>query len=52
MYASEAMLDEPEVAPEAPDRRVLVVDGDARSRREIGAACGQDGFEVLSAEHH
>src|SRR5947207_10363474 len=45
------MLDEAEavqeVAQEAPDRRVMVVDGDARARHEIGAVCGQDGFEVV-----
>jgi two-component system response regulator RegX3 len=49
MYASEGMLDELDNAPEALERRILVVDGDVRARREIGAACEQDGFQVVEA---
>jgi two-component system, OmpR family, response regulator VicR len=33
-----------------PTRQVLVVDGDAATRREIRAACEQDGYLVLEAE--
>jgi DNA-binding response OmpR family regulator len=30
-------------------RRVLIIDPDARARREIGEACRQDGFQVVEA---
>ncbi len=33
-----------------PSRRILVVDADAPSRREVKAACEQDGYQVLEAE--
>jgi DNA-binding response OmpR family regulator len=32
---------------ESPARRVLIVDPDSRLRAEIGAACRQDGFDVI-----
>jgi DNA-binding response OmpR family regulator len=32
-------------------RKVLVVDGDATTRREVRAACTQDGYQVLEAEN-
>jgi two-component system, OmpR family, alkaline phosphatase synthesis response regulator PhoP len=32
-------------------RKVLIVDPDATSRREIRAACAQDGYQVLEAEN-
>ena len=31
-------------------RKVLIVDGDAVTRREVRAACAQDGYQVLEAE--
>jgi DNA-binding response OmpR family regulator len=31
-------------------RKVLIVDGDAATRREVRAACAQDGYQVLEAE--
>jgi DNA-binding response OmpR family regulator len=31
-------------------RRILVIDGDAASRREIKAACEQDGYQIIEAE--
>jgi two-component system OmpR family response regulator/two-component system alkaline phosphatase synthesis response regulator PhoP len=31
-------------------RQILVVDGDAASRREVRSACEQDGYQVLEAE--
>jgi DNA-binding response OmpR family regulator len=34
-------------AADGPARRVLIVDPDSRLRAEIGAACQQDGFEVI-----
>jgi DNA-binding response OmpR family regulator len=33
-----------------PSRQILVVDADAPSRREVKAACEQDGYQVLEAE--
>jgi DNA-binding response OmpR family regulator len=32
-------------------RKVLIVDGDATTRREFRAACAQDGYQVLEAEN-
>ncbi len=32
-------------------RKVLIVDGDAATRREVRAACAQDGYQVLEAEN-
>src|SRR3981081_1444932 len=31
-------------------RQILVVDGDAATRREVRSACEQDGYQVLEAE--
>jgi DNA-binding response OmpR family regulator len=31
-------------------RKVLIVDGDAATRREVRTACAQDGYQVLEAE--
>ena len=31
-------------------RKILIVDGDANIRRDVGAACTQDGYQVLEAE--
>lgn len=31
-------------------RKVLIVDGDAATRREVRVACAQDGYQVLEAE--
>src|SRR5689334_12619741 len=31
-------------------RQILVVDGDAPTRREVKSACEQDGYHVLEAE--
>ena len=31
-------------------RKVLIVDGDAATRREVRAACAQDGYQVLEAD--
>jgi len=32
-------------------RKVLIVDGDAATRREVRAACTQDGYQVLEADN-
>jgi len=32
-------------------RKVLIVDPDATTRREVRAACVQDGYQVLEAEN-
>jgi DNA-binding response OmpR family regulator len=32
-------------------RKVLIVDGDTATRREVRAACAQDGYQVLEAEN-
>jgi DNA-binding response OmpR family regulator len=42
------MIREAEADADRP-RRVLIVDPDTRSRREIALACRQDGFEVVEA---
>src|SRR5205809_755278 len=31
-------------------RKVLIVDGDASTRREVRTACAQDGYQVLEAD--
>ena len=31
-------------------RKVLIVDGDAATRREVRTACGQDGYQVVEAD--
>ena len=43
------MIDRLEAGVEGVARRVLIVDPDSRLRAEIGAACRQDGFEVVEA---
>jgi len=43
------VIDRLEAAAEAPARRVLIVDPDSRLRADVGAACRQDGFEVVEA---
>ncbi|HSR24911.1 MAG TPA: response regulator transcription factor [Candidatus Eisenbacteria bacterium] len=43
------MIDRLEAGVEGVARRVLIVDPDSRLRAEIGAACRQDGFDVLEA---
>ena len=32
-------------------RKVLIVDADASTRREVRSACAQDGYQVLEAEN-
>ena len=32
-------------------RKVLIVDGDSATRRDIRSACAQDGYQVLEAEN-
>jgi DNA-binding response OmpR family regulator len=43
------VLDRLEAGVEGAARRVLIVDPDSRLRAEIGAACRQDGFDVVEA---
>ena len=43
------MIDRLEANPDGAGRRVLIADPDSRLRAEIGAACRQDGFDVVEA---
>jgi len=41
------VIEQLDAIAESPVRRVLIADPDSRLRAEIGAACRQDGFEVI-----
>jgi DNA-binding response OmpR family regulator len=43
------VIDRLEASADGAARRVLIVDPDSRLRAEIGAACRQDGFDVVEA---
>jgi DNA-binding response OmpR family regulator len=43
------VIDGLEGSGDSPARRVLIADPDSRLRAEVGAACRQDGFEVVEA---
>jgi DNA-binding response OmpR family regulator len=43
------VIDRLDETPDSAPRRVLVADPDSRLRAEIGAACRQDGFDVVEA---